>query len=300
MSILKLLEEYDKALEGLEEEAIERLHRAMDITFRQLTDKLTKTYPKIAKVPSLLPAQRELLLTQELGDLLSLINPAEEEYYQGRLKELINGSHDLGQDTVEKLIREIDPDFKVGSFTKLPQAAAAIAADNSYKRLARYGEVFKAQATQVITQGLIQGWGNKRIAQALKQATNTTKSNAEMIARTESAHAAIGAAQRRYQDTGIKYGIWVSVLTEVCPWCVSRSGKIFELREIVIPAHPRCRCGIIPVTPEWARSDRLDFGAIDKFSARVKSKLKGSPRSDKAPFEIKAPQEITIEQLKKK
>ena len=295
---MELVEEFEEAVVGVEDVAVRRILQAMDSSYRSLVTKIAAEYDSISDNISLLPAQRQLLITEQLGDLLAVVNPSQEKEYKEMFADLISTVHGIGEGSVEEVIKNIDPDFKASSFARLPQKAMAIAATGAYDRLKRYGDDFALQATQLISQGLIQGWGNKKIAAGLKKIMEITRSKAEMIARTESANATVGAAKERYRKSGIDYVIWTTAMKEVCPWCVWKSGKIFKIEEVVIPQHPWCRCSIIPVTPQWARDSLLDFEGIEKHSVRVRSNFNGKLRSDKAPFEVKAPEPITLEQLK--
>jgi hypothetical protein len=69
------------------------------------------------------------------------------------------------------------------------------------------------------------------------------------LARTELAHIQTQAARQRYEDTGIEYvEIWADKDERRCEVC----GKLHQKRypvgaQIPIPAHPRCRCTIVPV-----------------------------------------------------
>ena len=63
------------------------------------------------------------------------------------------------------------------------------------------------------------------------------------------AHIQTTAAQKRYEDYGIKE---VEVLVDederTCPICSKLEGKRVPIHGVMpIPAHPNCRCCIIPV-----------------------------------------------------
>jgi SPP1 gp7 family putative phage head morphogenesis protein len=78
---------------------------------------------------------------------------------------------------------------------------------------------------------------------------NVSFSRADALARTELAHIQTQAARQRYEDTGIEYvEIWADKDERRCEVC----GKLHKKRYPVgatmpIPAHPRCRCCIVPV-----------------------------------------------------
>lgn len=74
-------------------------------------------------------------------------------------------------------------------------------------------------------------------------------SRADALVRTEIAHIQTEAAKQRYQDYGIQeVEIWADEDERRCEIC----GKLHEKKypvgaEVPIPAHPRCRCCIVPV-----------------------------------------------------
>ena len=94
--------------------------------------------------------------------------------------------------------------------------------------------------------------GGKKTTQLkdmLQDEFNVSYSRADSLVRTEMAHIQTQAAQQRYADNGIKQvEIWADEDERRCEVC----GKLHEKRysiggAIPIPAHPRCRCCIIPV-----------------------------------------------------
>lgn len=74
-------------------------------------------------------------------------------------------------------------------------------------------------------------------------------SNADMLARTEMAHIQTQSARQRYEDYGIQeVQVWADKDERRCDVC----GKLHQKRvpidaQMPIPAHPRCRCCIVPV-----------------------------------------------------
>lgn len=72
---------------------------------------------------------------------------------------------------------------------------------------------------------------------------------ADMLVRTELAHIQTQAAHKRYEDYGIQeVEIWADEDERRCDVC----GKLHEKRypmgaQVPIPAHPNCRCCIVPV-----------------------------------------------------
>ena len=79
---------------------------------------------------------------------------------------------------------------------------------------------------------------------------------AEMIARTELAGVYINGQIDNMRRMGYDYGRWSAAAERTCGYCMSRDGLVYEIEELEqsLPAHPRCRCSIIPVdVPEKMR-----------------------------------------------
>ena len=67
--------------------------------------------------------------------------------------------------------------------------------------------------------------------------------------RTEIAHIQTQAARDRYIDAGVaEVEVWADKDERRCDVCGKLHEKRFKVTEkIPVPAHPRCRCTIIPV-----------------------------------------------------
>lgn len=87
------------------------------------------------------------------------------------------------------------------------------------------------------------------LKQILQERFNVSYSNADMLVRTEMAHIQTQAAKKRYEDAGVQeFEVWADEDERRCDVC----GKLHQKRypmgaQVPIPAHPRCRCTIIPV-----------------------------------------------------
>lgn len=106
---------------------------------------------------------------------------------------------------------------------------------------------------ETLNEGLIHcvttGKKTTELKNILQERFGVSYNNADMIARTEMAHIQTQAAQKRYEDYGLKeVEIWADEDERRCPEC----GKLHQKRypigaQVPIPAHPRCRCCIVPV-----------------------------------------------------
>jgi SPP1 gp7 family putative phage head morphogenesis protein len=79
-------------------------------------------------------------------------------------------------------------------------------------------------------------------------------SAAEMIAQTEVARASSAAATDVYRAAGIYEVMWVTEDASACPECLANEasgphvyGNPFPSGDIAPPAHPRCRCALLPI-----------------------------------------------------
>lgn len=94
--------------------------------------------------------------------------------------------------------------------------------------------------------------GGKKTTQLkdmLQKDFNVSYNRADSIVRTEMAHIQTQAAQERYKNAGVQQvEIWADKDERRCEVC----GKLHETKYLVgssipLPAHPRCRCCIVPV-----------------------------------------------------
>ena len=93
------------------------------------------------------------------------------------------------------------------------------------------------------------GKKNSDLKHALQERFNVSYSQADALVRTEVAHIQTQAALKRYEDYGVEeVEIWADADERRCEVC----GKLHQKRyprgaAVPIPAHPRCRCCIVPV-----------------------------------------------------
>ena len=83
----------------------------------------------------------------------------------------------------------------------------------------------------------------------LQEGFGVSYSRADALVRTEMAHIQTQAAKQRYEDYGIQeVEVWADADERRCKVC----GKLHQTKypigaQVPIPAHPRCRCCIVPV-----------------------------------------------------
>ena len=119
---------------------------------------------------------------------------------------------------------------------------------------------FRDQIAQIVSEGVARGWGSRKLERqivgALEGTTDPTgktarmglRQRAEVIARSELANAYVKGAIDHNLKEGFAFIRWVAATDErACRWCLSRHGQIFPADQVVIPAHPQCRCTPVPV-----------------------------------------------------
>lgn len=96
---------------------------------------------------------------------------------------------------------------------------------------------------------VISGAPSARLKSRLMEQFNVSYSRADNIVRTELTHIQTQAARQRYADSGIKeVQVWADKDERRCEICGKLHQKRFPVgAQMPIPAHPRCRCRIIPV-----------------------------------------------------
>lgn len=93
------------------------------------------------------------------------------------------------------------------------------------------------------------GKNTNELKHLLQQRFKVSYTAADSIVRTEMAHIQTQAARQRYLDYGVQE---VEILADEdekrCKICGKLDGKRYSIgAEVPIPAHPRCRCCIVPV-----------------------------------------------------
>jgi SPP1 gp7 family putative phage head morphogenesis protein len=106
---------------------------------------------------------------------------------------------------------------------------------------------------QTLEEGLVEcvatGKKTSQLKEILQNRFNVSYSRAETLARTELAHIQTEAAKQRYRDYGInQVEIWADKDERRCDICGKLHKKKYPVgAHVPIPAHPNCRCCIVPV-----------------------------------------------------
>ncbi len=100
-----------------------------------------------------------------------------------------------------------------------------------------------------LAQCLITGKKTTELKNILQEKFNVSYHRASTLVRTEMAHIQNEAAQKRYQDYGVKeFEIWATKDERRCEHCGTLHKKRYPVgAQLPIPAHPNCRCVSLPV-----------------------------------------------------
>lgn len=96
---------------------------------------------------------------------------------------------------------------------------------------------------------IVAGRKTTDLKKTLQERFNVSYSRADSVVRTELAHIQTQAAKQRYEDYGIQQvEVWADPDERRCEICGKLHQKKYPVgAALPIPAHPRCRCCIIPV-----------------------------------------------------
>jgi SPP1 gp7 family putative phage head morphogenesis protein len=96
---------------------------------------------------------------------------------------------------------------------------------------------------------VVTGKSTSQLKALLQERFDVSFTAADSLVRTEMAHIQTKAAAQRYKDYGItEVQVWADKDERRCEKCGKLHEKKFSIHEhIPIPAHPRCRCTIVPV-----------------------------------------------------
>lgn len=106
---------------------------------------------------------------------------------------------------------------------------------------------------ETLNEGLIHtvvtGKKTSQLKKTLMERFNVSYHRADALVRTELANIQTQAAQQRYKDYGIaKVQWWADPDERTCEVCGELHKKIYPVgTHVQCPAHPRCRCSLIPV-----------------------------------------------------
>lgn len=127
-------------------------------------------------------------------------------------------------------------------------------ASRTFHEMEDVNALMATRMSRILADGLVSGWGVKRIAREMAAETDIGMSRALVVARTELMRAHAEGQLDAMQDMG-EQGVtalveFTSVVDSVtCPKCRRLEGRTFSPMEArgILPVHPNCRCAWIPL-----------------------------------------------------
>lgn len=117
------------------------------------------------------------------------------------------------------------------------------------QRIWENNELLAATLNEELVNCVVAGKKTTELKNMLQERFNVGYGRADALVRTELAHIQTQAAQQRYTDYGIQeMEIWADEDERRCEVCGKLHQKRYPIGSVPpVPAHPRCRCCIIPV-----------------------------------------------------
>ena len=121
--------------------------------------------------------------------------------------------------------------------------------------LATHGATVLAEISETRTQALLDALRTRDPQEVTEQLASLLwfPMRAELIAVTEVMAAQGAAAFREYQQQQVAYKQWVVADADACPVCKANAAEgpiplsaVFQSGDLTVPAHPRCRCAVLP------------------------------------------------------
>jgi SPP1 gp7 family putative phage head morphogenesis protein len=142
---------------------------------------------------------------------------------------------------------------------QIPIEATIWAREHTAALVTKINETTRQEIVSIVQRGLLLGLSNDQLAASLREQFAFSSVRAEMIARTETQFAVQNGNLIAYKASGIvSKKRWLTAKFDVCPICVALDGTVVSIDEGFSgaagaqcpPAHPRCRCDLLPVIDE--------------------------------------------------
>lgn len=122
-----------------------------------------------------------------------------------------------------------------------------------------------------LTQSFIRGDSLDKVTKAVQDRMNVSKSNAQRLVRTESAHIMGEATAKGYQESGVvkQYQFLATLDSRTSPICQSMDNRVFDLSDKQVgvnypPLHANCRSTTVAYFGDEEPSERIARGKDGK------------------------------------
>lgn len=189
-----------------------------------------------------------------------------DKYWQGQAQ-LSAELRKLGEKQIALLSKQFEANFfEIYYSIGLPSSSAFNTIDNSLvqqminqiwcadgkswsQRIWKNTEALANTLNEGLIHCVATGKKTTELKNILQERFGVSYTNADMLVRTEMAHIQTQAAKKRYEDAGIaEFEVWADEDERRCEHCGQLHQKRYPVGAAVpVPAHPRCRCCIVPV-----------------------------------------------------
>ena len=264
-SVLEFLD----GITGLGNPAVSRQQKVLAAGAQRMLAELREVYGKYERKGT--GAYEAQQLYARLRNLKELIPPKDAKALTEAFKGDLAKAYDKGSKTAKEMaeILKATPDtLKKTAKPNVPAINAAGIRLQDFWR--KENSNFRDRVTALTQTALAQGQGYRKLSLQIRELLVLERDSgresersqrlrkrmgvagrAELIARTEIQTAAINGKLNSFREMGYQWARWSATGERSCPFCISRDGLLYTLDDIdgAIPAHPRCRCSIIPADP---------------------------------------------------
>lgn len=236
---------------------------------KQILAEVTETIAKVKKAGGEWSYANQSALTRSKG----LFDQITAELTKLGQKEQILFTQGLGNIYTDQFLRQV---YELGqsipvkaNFNRLNPALVKKTLDYPWSgamfsdRLWNDKETLGKNLRVGLTQSMILGESIPEIADRINKNIDTSRYNAERIARTETKRVTYCAHNDAYEDMGVNelkyYTAGMKSASKVCDTCKADEGKIFKRgEEPTLPRHPNCKCVYIPVVSDTFGDNELN------------------------------------------
>lgn len=290
----RLVRRLDRALAGLEREAIQRLDQALRFSALRLENDLKRLYlatlvETATEGAAMREARARVLLEQVRASLTVTSGASADDVFM----HLVRQSFAAGIDNAVAGLSLYGQQAVALSSGLRPEVLAQ--ATNAAARLQHHGVEFVQRVERSIIDGIARGQGWAKTAREVRMSEGILYHEAERIVRTESIVASDTARRETYQANGVEFVQRMATMdTRVCGFCASRAGNVYRADQAPAALHPNCRCYNAPWKREWQELGLTDDSWMREHKAETLERLaeaKRKPQAGAAPFERMAGEE---------
>jgi len=213
----------------------------------------------------------------------------------------MNQGYRRGAILATQQINRIEPQKQPAKFTGLSQddlRLLRLLEDTNFDLVSTLSSKQIAIAKRVFVEGLTDGKSRLQIKKDIMSQLGTTEFDTRRIVYTELVRTTATGHRKRYLQSGVTHWTWQTALDEkVCPVCGSLHGKTIKIGKefnqflskaglrknkgnsiTQPPAHPFCRCGVIPAVP----SPKKRIVSKPKKVKKIKPSFEGFSTSEKS------------------